>query len=42
MYLNILPTLVLRYNTPMLQSVLARLKRKTLASEAEAECAEIG
>ena len=42
LYLNILPTLVLRYNTPMLQSVLARLKRKAQASEAEAECAEIG
>ena len=42
LYLNILPTLVLRYNTPMLQSVLARLKRKAQASEAEKECAEIG
>lgn len=28
LYLNILPTLALRYNTPMLQRVLKRLKRK--------------
>ena len=28
LYLNILPTLALRYNTPMLQGVLKRLKRK--------------
>lgn len=28
LYLNILPTIVLRYNTPMLKSVLLRLKRK--------------
>lgn len=27
-YLNILPTLVLRYNTPKLQAILKRLKRK--------------
>jgi hypothetical protein len=29
-FLNVLPTLALRYNTPMLQSVLTRLKRKSL------------
>ena len=28
LFLNILPTLALRYNTPMLQNVLKRLKRK--------------
>ena len=28
LFLNILPTLVLRYNTPMLQGMLKRLKRK--------------
>ena len=28
LYLNILPTIVLRYNTPMLISLLTRLKRK--------------
>ena len=28
MLLNILPTIVLRYNTPLLLSVLKRLKRK--------------
>lgn len=28
LYLNILPTLALRYNTPMLHAVLKRLKRK--------------
>jgi hypothetical protein len=28
LYLNILPTLALRYNTPMLQGILKRLKRK--------------
>lgn len=28
LYLNILPTLVLRFNTPLLKSVLARRKRK--------------
>jgi hypothetical protein len=28
LFLNILPTLALRYNTPMLASVLSRLKRK--------------
>lgn len=27
LYLNVLPTIVLRYNTPMLKSVLARLRR---------------
>ena len=29
LFLNILPTLALRYNTPMLISILKRLKRKT-------------
>ena len=29
LFLNILPTMVLRYNTPKLQVVLKRLKRKT-------------
>ena len=28
LYLNILPTLVLRYNTPMLQGILKRMNRK--------------
>lgn len=28
LYLNILPTLVLRYNTPMLQGILKRLRRR--------------
>ena len=28
LYLNILPTLVLRYNTPKLRSLLERLRRK--------------
>jgi hypothetical protein len=28
LFLNILPTLALRYNTPMLQAALKRLKRK--------------
>lgn len=28
LFLNILPTIVLRYNTPMLQSLLIRLKKK--------------
>lgn len=31
LFLNILPTIVLRYNTPMLISVLERLKRKSQA-----------
>ena len=30
LFLNVLPTLALRYNTPMLHSVLKRLKRKSL------------
>ena len=34
-FLNILPTLALRYNTPMLQSVLKRLKRKQAKCEVE-------
>ena len=29
LFLNVLPTLALRYNTPMLQSVLKRLKKKS-------------
>lgn len=33
--LNILPTIVLRYNTPMLISLLKRLKRKNRASTTE-------
>jgi hypothetical protein len=31
LFLNILPTLALRYNTPMLKSVLQRLKRKSIS-----------
>lgn len=31
LYLNILPTLALRYNTPMLKALLLRLKRKQAA-----------
>jgi len=31
LFLNILPTLALRYNTPMLLSVLKRLRRKELS-----------
>lgn len=30
LYLNILPTLVLRYNTPKLQAILKRLRRKSI------------
>ena len=33
LYLNILPTLALRYNTPMLKSVLKRLRRKATAEQ---------
>ena len=33
LYLNILPTLVLRYNTPMLKSVLTRLNKKNRAEK---------
>lgn len=33
LFSNILPTLALRYNTPMLMSVLKRLKRKELSYE---------
>ena len=29
LYLNVLPTLALRYNTPMLRTVLNRLKAKS-------------
>lgn len=36
LFLNILPTLVLRYNTPTLQSILKRLQRKSEASSAQA------
>ena len=32
LYLNILPTLALRYNTPMLKALLLRLKRKQSAA----------
>ncbi|MBQ7291333.1 MAG: hypothetical protein IJW76_06405 [Clostridia bacterium] len=35
LFLNILPTLILRYNTPKLQEVLKRLKRKTHAYSAK-------
>ena len=35
LYLNILPTMVLRYNTPKLQSVLSRLQRKRERAEVE-------
>ncbi len=35
LFLNILPTLALRYNTPMLQSVLKRLKKKQTKCESE-------
>lgn len=31
LFLNILPTIVLRYNTPMLKAILARFKRKSKA-----------
>ena len=30
LFLNILPTLALRYNTPMLKAVLTRMKRKAV------------
>ena len=33
LYLNILPTLALRYNTPMLQAMLKRLKRKATTTQ---------
>ena len=33
LFLNILPTLALRYNTPMLKSVLKRLERKAATTE---------
>jgi len=33
LFLNILPTLVLRYNTPKLQGILKRLRRKQAARE---------
>ena len=33
LFLNILPTIVLRHNTPMLHSVLARLRRKRTPEE---------
>ena len=32
LFLNILPTLALRYNTPKLKSLLKRLKKKSLAN----------
>lgn len=32
LFLNILPTIVLRYNTPKLQAILKRMKRKTVLS----------
>ena len=35
LYLNILPTMVLRYNTPKLQSVLSRLQRRKEMAESE-------
>ena len=35
LFLNILPTLILRYNTPKLQEVLKRLKRKAHAYSAK-------
>lgn len=35
LYLNILPTVVLRYNTPMLHSILKRLERKGEAAKEE-------
>lgn len=35
LYLNILPTMVLRYNTPKLQSVLLRLQRRKERAESE-------
>lgn len=34
LFLNILPTIVLRYNTPMLLSILKRLKRQSAARKA--------
>ena len=33
LFLNILPTIVLRYNTPMLKSILARMQRKSKAKQ---------
>lgn len=33
LFLNILPTIVLRYNTPMLKSILRRLNRNNLRAE---------
>lgn len=38
LFLNILPTLALRYNTPMLKSVLKRLERKAEKSESDIAC----
>ena len=35
LFLNVLPTLVLRYNTPMLHAVLERLKRKSAVCHAK-------
>lgn len=37
LFLNILPTLALRYNTPMLKAVLVRLKRKQARDQKEKE-----
>ena len=36
-FLNVLPTLVLRYNTPLLQRLLARMNKKCPASKTAAE-----
>ena len=33
LYLNVLPTIVLRYNTPKLKSLLIRLKKRSLCKE---------
>ncbi len=41
LFLNILPTLVLRYNTPMLQGILRRLKRKQAEPTKEAAPEEV-
>ena len=37
LFLNVLPTLALRYNTPMLIGILKRLNRKKKSAPAEEE-----
>lgn len=41
LFLNILPTMVLRYNTPKLKALLVRLRRKEKNAAARASSAEI-